>query len=1022
MPAPNTTDDLVELVRKSGLVEPERLDAFLAQVAADIEAPTPRRWASLLVAHGLVTAFQAEQFLLGKWRGFTIGKYKVLERLGFGGTGTVYLCEHLVVRRKVAVKVLPATKADNPAALGRFYREARAAGVLDHPNLVKAHDIDQDGGLHFLVMDYVDGTNLQEIVSRFGPMTPARAAYCVCQAAGGLQHAHERAGLVHRDIKPANILLDRTGTVRVLDLGLARFFHDDADLLTLKYDEKNVLGTADYVSPEQALNSHDVDVRADVYSLGATFYFLLTGQPPFPGGKAAQKLIWHQVRQPAPLRDLRPEVPPGMEAVVARMMAKKPAERYQTPAEVIEALAEWTGEAPPPPPEEEMPHLSPAAVRSLSAPEIDPGPLSPASGLRRPPLAARAAPTPNGARRPWDADGDVPLLVQRPSQRKVSMAELATPRALASQTPTDSDRPRSPKLAARAAVAPAAGAAAPPPGPGPRTRAARLAVILAVGAVLGASLRLGVGRLRSGAEAPEAATLLVARSGQPGVYATLKEALAHARPGDRVRVAEETWEEALDLSGELGRDVAVEGAAPGDRPVVWRAPRGHRDETPLVSVDGVAGLRLRNFTLDGQDRAQELVALAGPCPGLVLEDVGFVGFRRAAVRLADCSGEPGRPVTLQRVRAASARGAASALAFEGRPGGGNRSVRVLDGRLEGPYQAAVTISGPAADLEFVRDRVYNAADGVVYRKASPPAPLGLTLASNTFCEIEKAAIRLEAAPPLEGSRVAFANNLFARTGTVAVLDGFRPEPAATAAQWVWCDEPRPAAGGPAEYRYFRKAFAVDAPSVGRAVLDVAADQGFTAWINGARVGHGEPLPQARRVFAFDVTRYLRPGLNVLAVQGTSRGDAAGVLAQLTFQGGGAAPVTVVSDATWKSARTPQENWQKTGFDDAGWEGVKAVAPYGKGAAGWQNLVWDEVVIDHFAGRAAELFPEPTGNVRDWTSREAFPPLKAAALNFDLPTDAADDARFLRYPRGSMLGLAGSPGVPPADPAADDKKR
>src|SRR5262249_9513395 len=150
--------------------------------------------------------------------------------------------EHVQVKRKVAVKVLPTSQAQNPSALGRFYREARAAGVMDHPNLVKAHDIDEDGGLHFLVMDYVDGSSLQYIVSRFGPMPPTRAAQCISQAAQGLQHAYQ-AGLLHRDVKPANIMLDRTGTIRVLDLGLARFYHDDTDLLTLKYDDRNVLGT-----------------------------------------------------------------------------------------------------------------------------------------------------------------------------------------------------------------------------------------------------------------------------------------------------------------------------------------------------------------------------------------------------------------------------------------------------------------------------------------------------------------------------------------------------------------------------------------------------------------------------------------------------------------------------------------------------------------------------------------------------------------------------------------------------------
>src|SRR5579862_567110 len=224
MPAPTKTTEFLDLVRKSGLVLPDHIENLTTQIDNEDEG-APKKLATLLINAGLLTQFQAEQFLLGKWRGFTIGKYKVLERLGFGGTGTVYLCEHLMVHRKVAIKVLPATKSDNPAALGRFYREARAAGILEHPNLVKCHDVDHDNGLHFLVMDYVDGSSLQHIIAKFGPMSVQRAANYMRQAALGLQAAHQ-AGLVHRDIKPANILVDRRGVVRVLDLGLARFFED----------------------------------------------------------------------------------------------------------------------------------------------------------------------------------------------------------------------------------------------------------------------------------------------------------------------------------------------------------------------------------------------------------------------------------------------------------------------------------------------------------------------------------------------------------------------------------------------------------------------------------------------------------------------------------------------------------------------------------------------------------------------------------------------------------------------------
>src|SRR5262249_28940091 len=162
---------------------------------------------------------------------------------------------------------------------------------------------------------------------------------------------------VHRDIKPSNILLDRSGTVRVLDLGLARFFHDETDLLTLKYDDNAVLGTADYVSPEQALNSHSVDIRADIYSMGCTFYFLLMCRPPFPGGKTAQKLIAHQTKEPASIRDQRRDVPAGLIGVLSTMMAKDPARRYQTPGDVVDALAPFTTTPIPPPADEEMPTL-----------------------------------------------------------------------------------------------------------------------------------------------------------------------------------------------------------------------------------------------------------------------------------------------------------------------------------------------------------------------------------------------------------------------------------------------------------------------------------------------------------------------------------------------------------------------------------------------------------------------------------------------------------------------------------------
>src|SRR5438105_14282220 len=205
MPAPLTKEEFLDLVRKSAVVDDKRFDAYLQSANAGLPNDPPKA-AGLLVRDGLLTHFQAEQFLQGKWRRFTIGKYKVLERIASGGMGSVYLCEHKFMRRRAAVKVLPTARANDPSALERFYREARAVAALDHPNIVRAYDIDQEENLHFLVMEYVDGTSLQDLVKNSGPLDPARAAHYISQAAQGLQHAHEIAGLVHRDLKPGNLI------------------------------------------------------------------------------------------------------------------------------------------------------------------------------------------------------------------------------------------------------------------------------------------------------------------------------------------------------------------------------------------------------------------------------------------------------------------------------------------------------------------------------------------------------------------------------------------------------------------------------------------------------------------------------------------------------------------------------------------------------------------------------------------------------------------------------------------------
>jgi serine/threonine protein kinase len=337
MPSPSTSQALLELIRKSGLVDDNRLDAFLKTHPLPAE---PKPAADLFVRAGLLTRFHARLLLVGKHRGFFLGPYKVLEPLARGGMSAVYRGEHTTLRRPVAIKVLPTALAEDRAILERFYREARAVAALDHPNIIRAHDVTQSGGLHYFVMEYVEGINLEDYITKKGPLPHRRAVGLALQAAAALEHVHER-GLVHRDIKPANLLLDKQGVIKVLDMGLARFFLDPSDDLTRKLSDTSVLGTADYIAPEQALNSHAADIRADLYGLGGTLYALIHGRPPFGGKTISQKLMAHQVTPLKPLHEVVPGVPEGLSDVVSRMMAKKPEERYQSPAEVIEALRPW---------------------------------------------------------------------------------------------------------------------------------------------------------------------------------------------------------------------------------------------------------------------------------------------------------------------------------------------------------------------------------------------------------------------------------------------------------------------------------------------------------------------------------------------------------------------------------------------------------------------------------------------------------------------------------------------------------
>jgi serine/threonine-protein kinase len=329
----------------SGLVEPESLRAVGPRLPATQRGRVVARF---LVDEGLLSRFQAEHLLAGRTNGFILGQYRILDEIGRGGMGRVFKAEHATMRRVVALKVLAAHLTRTERARQLFQREVRAAARLVHPHIVTAFDANQADDRCYLVLEFIDGPNLAALVRDLGPLPVGQACEFARQAALGLEHAHALC-IVHRDIKPSNLLVQPPvggtlalgGIVKITDFGLARL-GEDAE--SLAGDESNppagntVMGTPDYLSPEQARGLAGADIRSDLYSLGCTLYFLLTGEVPFPGGSPLEKLERHASVEPEPVEQLRPVVPPGVAALVRRLMAKDPADRPQTPAELVETL------------------------------------------------------------------------------------------------------------------------------------------------------------------------------------------------------------------------------------------------------------------------------------------------------------------------------------------------------------------------------------------------------------------------------------------------------------------------------------------------------------------------------------------------------------------------------------------------------------------------------------------------------------------------------------------------------------
>lgn len=326
----------------SGLVKQAQLDEARAALrAAGGDSPYPQapptdeQLAEALVDLGALNLWQSKQLLEGRTK-FNLGPYWMVDSIGRGGMGQVFKAEHEVLRRVVAVKVLPRSKT-TPASVANFLQEIRVLARLDHPNLVRALDAGEDGNVSYLVTEYVPGTDLRKLVRREGAMSMEAAVGVISQVAAGLAHAHGQ-GLVHRDVKPGNVLVTPDGHAKLSDLGLAGPLDGDA-----QEDSRfgKIVGTADYLSPDHVRAPWNPTPAWDIYSLGCTLYYAVTGKVPFPGGSIADKVRAHRELRPLDPRRLNPTLTVAFVELLADMMAKDPSDRIQTAEAVIARLAPW---------------------------------------------------------------------------------------------------------------------------------------------------------------------------------------------------------------------------------------------------------------------------------------------------------------------------------------------------------------------------------------------------------------------------------------------------------------------------------------------------------------------------------------------------------------------------------------------------------------------------------------------------------------------------------------------------------
>ena len=825
-------DSFLAVVKRSNLVSSDQLKTLReSYLETGGEPDNARKFAEYLVKQNVLTVWQAEKLLQGKHKGFFLGKYRLLALLGKGGMSSVYLAEHVLMRRRCAIKVLPTRRVHDSSYLGRFHREAQAVASLDDPNIVRAYDVDHevDGEMeiHFLVMEYVNGKSLLDLVQKQRFLSPVQSAEYIRQAARGLQHAHA-AGLVHRDIKPGNLLVDNSGVVKLLDLGLARFFEGNEETsLTVQHDER-VLGTADYLAPEQAVDSHQVDARADIYSLGCTLYFCLTGHPPFTQGTLAQRLLAHQTKEPTRVETERPEVPASLGEILRKMMAKEPDDRYQTAGEVADVLDRWLLDQPgavqpggdsgsrqtgstaaseqeTPPMIKRRDQKQPPAGRKNKEPVSQQDAVEPELGAflthldeessvtslsSTPPPQRRTAPSESKPAAKTDA-----AAVSVVDAEPVEDAEPAESSAVA--LPADSSIPRNQPakeavVEAEAAESGTGGSRLSGAAVAPRRSMKKPSMPLLIGGGVAAVVVLAVvvammsGGNGSGEnedrevikpppEEPEPRKELGPELavGSEGDFQTISAALEYIEDNPDRFTGPETWSITVAGGETYDERISIEGGG------FSALPRGltisssgdepavlsPSEDGPIIDLNGIEGLTIRGLRLDAAGR-QAAIRLEGFLVGTRLEDIEVRGVSQFGIDSTDVAAIDGQPLQLVRIEFVGTSSTATGIRL-----GDARQLRIDGCRFVGPMNAGIekTSSSWNSDVDVRHCIFSNVQVGVLF--SGPPQDVQrVALVNNTFHKVQRGIV-FQNMPQPGSSGLLIAHNLFTElTGPEASVD------------------------------------------------------------------------------------------------------------------------------------------------------------------------------------------------------------------------------------------------------------